>query len=366
MNILLGYCQDHISPAFATAFLERSYRKKHNVFFCGTSWGAKAGFPPDVDLSEIVHHLPWEPDLFIFIERSGRRYWPKGLEKLPFPTVGYMIDVHRHLESRREMAGFFDYVFVAQKDYVEEFKKDGNENVFWLPLACDVERHKKYNCENIYDVAFVGSIRKGHEKRRYLLEKLSERYRMNDYHKYYPPEEMSCLYSQAKIVFNYPVNIELNMRVFEVLASGTLLVTQRIGNGQDELFKDGEHLVTYTDEQNLMEVVEYYLQHDAEREKIAQTGHELVTQKHTYDQRAEQILETVMQNRKAMSALIRHLKPTARHLAYMDVYSRLRMVDAVMDEFFQITRSSPLYLPAYLSAVKALARRAKSGWFRGK
>ena len=56
-------------------------------------------------------------------------------------TIGYLIDAHQNLEIRMAYAPFFDFIFVAQKDYVSAFKEAGFSNVFWLPVACDPDVH---------------------------------------------------------------------------------------------------------------------------------------------------------------------------------------------------------------------------------
>ena len=65
----------------------------------------------------------------------------------------------------------------------------------------------------------------------------------------------------ANIVFNEAVNNDLNMRVFEALCSGRLLVTDEApGSGLKDMFQDNKHLVIYN-EDNLIERIRYYLDH---------------------------------------------------------------------------------------------------------
>ena len=54
-------------------------------------------------------------------------------------------------------------------------------------------------------------------------------------------------------------------------------------------------LVLYKDLEELLGLVEYYLEHDKEREQIAKTGQEFVISKHTYIHRAKEILKYVEQ-----------------------------------------------------------------------
>ncbi len=59
-------------------------------------------------------------DLLLYIDPVGQ-FFPTGLEHLTYPTAIYLIDVHQNLDQRLAMAPFFDYVFVAQKDYIPAF-----------------------------------------------------------------------------------------------------------------------------------------------------------------------------------------------------------------------------------------------------
>jgi 2-polyprenyl-3-methyl-5-hydroxy-6-metoxy-1,4-benzoquinol methylase/Flp pilus assembly protein TadD len=98
----------------------------------------------------------------------------------------------------------------------------------------------------------------------------------------------------------------MNMRVFEVLACGSLLVTDRAeGSGLEELFRDGEHLAVY-DDSNLVDKVRYYLEHEDLREKIAGQGREEILARHTYGHRAAElervIFSSIERSRKATKA----------------------------------------------------------------
>ncbi len=161
---------------------------------------------------------------------------------MPCPTAVYLVDVHLHLKEKLLLKPFFDYIFVAQRDFVEVFRQMGNPHVYWLPLACDLEIHGVLPRAKEWDIGFVGQVHSGDRKRRLAL--LGERFVVNDYHRAYPREEIAEVYSRSRIVFNSSIKGDLNMRVFEGLASGSLVVTDRIGNGQSELFENGVHLLT--------------------------------------------------------------------------------------------------------------------------
>ena len=76
-------------------------------------------------------------------------------------------------------------------------------------------------------------------------------------------------------MFNRSVRNDVNMRVFEALACGSLLVTNDLSdNGQDGLFRDGVHLATYRDADELLDKVAFYLKRDELRERIAASSFE--------------------------------------------------------------------------------------------
>jgi hypothetical protein len=226
-------------------------------------------------------------DILFYVDPAPA--WPLGLESLPCLTVAYLIDVHQDLHSRLEMAQFFDAVFIAQKDFVSPFRQMGHRHAHWLPLACDPEIHNADSKIRPYDVGFVGKLGVPGTQRYEILSSVLPKYRTNDYLKYYPPREMAAVYGQSKIVFNASINGDVNMRVFEAMAAGALLVTDRIGNGLSELFEEGTHYIGYSTISEALEKIGCFLQKSAERDRIARAGQRAVLEHHTFDRRWESI-----------------------------------------------------------------------------
>ena len=73
----------------------------------------------------------------------------------------------------------------------------------------------------------------------------------------------------------------MNLRFYEAMATGSMLLANRLtpASGLFELFEDRKHLALYDDE-NLEDLVEYYLEHPEEREAIAREGHAAVLAGH--------------------------------------------------------------------------------------
>ena len=79
------------------------------------------------------------------------------------------------------------------------------------------------------------------------------------------------------------------MRLYEATGVGTMLLTDEKDN-LGELFAPGRELVTYRDENELVERVNHYLQHDRERREIAAAGQARTLREHTYRHRMKELL----------------------------------------------------------------------------
>lgn len=106
-------------------------------------------------------------------------------------------------------------------------------------------------------------------------------------------ETMFRVLSAAKISLNIHGDFMRyggNMRLFEAAAVGAFQIVDN-RPGIKTWFTSGEHLVTFTDTDDLRAKVAYYLAHDAERQTIAQAALKHVRQHHTYDVRLARVEE---------------------------------------------------------------------------
>lgn len=299
MKIYIGYGYSSWTTA---VYLEKALRRRADVVYAGTERGSAETGMQGADFWAARSGIARD-DVFFYVD-SGVPFFPKSMGELPCLTVCYLIDVHVDLPTRLEMAKFFDVVLVAQKDYVPVFEKKGFKNVRWLPLAGEPSVYQRLQCPWVYDIGFVGHVTENSRRKR-LLEKIARRYHVNDYRKFVSPTESSVIYSSSKMVFNCSARGDLNMRVFEALSCGRFLLTDKIENGQPELFTDRYHLAVYRGEEELMELIEYYGAHEKEREEVAGQGRDLIMERHTYDLRAQEILEIVKDLREENRSLDR-------------------------------------------------------------
>jgi len=206
------------------------------------------------------------------------------------PSFWYVIDCHVDLDWRLDLEreGNFDFLFFAQKEPLEAGW--ACQKRFWVPLAADPELHYTGPKEKKYDVCFIGNFHSRHSgKRIELCDRLFREF-PNFYYGHVCFKDMAEKFAQSKLVWNWGLNKDTNMRFFEAMMSGSALLSNYLP-AQDELgFVAGRDYIAYTDEKDMIEKARYYLEHDEEREKIAKSGHALVKSLHTYRHRAQEIL----------------------------------------------------------------------------
>ncbi len=259
-------------------------------------------------LADVRHFLPSQAehipasgfDLYLRVDDGIEHPLPAGLR----PRAWWAIDTHLDFGRCLSTALGSDLVFAAQRDGAGRLRREGAASATWLPLACDPGVHRRHDLPKATDLCFVGNVFPGEREgllrllRRHFPDMLVARL-------YF--EEMARAYSASRLVFNRSIRDDLNMRVFEALACGSLLLTNalgdgRDGNGQDELFRDGTHLATYASADELLDKARFYLARDAARERIAAAGREEVLARHTYRHRMEAILAAAARLPRALPA----------------------------------------------------------------
>ena len=108
-------------------------------------------------------------------------------------------------------------------------------------------------------------------------------------------EEMPKVFRGSKINLNMTIpNIKsgVPLRIYDILGAGGFCLT----NFQAELpmqFENEKHLVWYYDRRDMLEKVDYYMKHDAEREAIVAAGRKLVEETCSYEQRLNEMIKII-------------------------------------------------------------------------
>ncbi len=209
---------------------------------------------------------------------------------IPKPSAFWSSDTHLGYDWRLEKARRTDFNFVCQKRALEDFTRDGIQNAIWMPHAVEPMAYPNLPSIKKYDLSFSGHINS--ENRIEALERMFWAF-PNFFYGQRLFESAAEIFCQSKVVFNISIKDDINMRVFETLSTGSFLLTNWIPT-LEELFHDGVHLVTYKTLDEAIDKAKYYIEHDDEREKIAQAGMDEVRNKHTFVHRARQILDVCL------------------------------------------------------------------------
>lgn len=237
-----------------------------------------------------------EFDLYLRIDHGDYKY---DLPDYLRPKAFWAMDTHLEKPFKKIIAQAknYDFVFCTfEKEGAEKLKKF-NIDSHIVPFACDPQIHKKQEVKKIYDIGFVGTD--GKERRKYLIDELRKRY-PNSFIGRADYRNISKIYSQSKIGFNYSLTEKgckagCNMRFFEIMSCGAMLLNNPIEDCSIETlgFKKGRDLVIYESDEKLFELIDYYLNNEQERERIAESGYRLTISNHTYKNRIGQIFDII-------------------------------------------------------------------------
>jgi tetratricopeptide (TPR) repeat protein len=256
-----------LDPIYA-AHIQKAFPERDNDLLCiPDSFGTYA---------EFCSQFPkgWTPDAII---HWGLEYYPvpEGLEEAECFTVGMVGDWNLGGQAFRLMGDAFD-LLIADRNGCERLWRAGFRNVAYAPLwFFNPALHRRLpEVVRDLDIVMVGNFNHDvqRERAKWLarVARLSKRYRVLLTTNVYG-EEYVHLMNRAKIVFNRSIRGEINMRVYEAAACGALLFYERENAEIEELFKDRHECVLYGEE-DLEDLLEYYLSHPTEARQIAEAG----------------------------------------------------------------------------------------------
>jgi hypothetical protein len=228
-------------PGYAAAF-----RRRGIEFFC-----IQDTLPLDIPLEEILNLCPRRPT-WIFHFESNLPLLPQGLEGSPIPTVCFQVDTYAFTHKRIRWSSLFDHVAVFHPGYEKIFARAGHPGAFVLPFGVCREFFDGPELPRDFELGWVGQTAgPAYLRRSEWLPKLSASFRMNEWDRQYSLQQVADVYRRSRVVVNiarddYPQ--DANLRVFEVLASGALLITSLPSELSELGFQEGVHFIGYRNE----------------------------------------------------------------------------------------------------------------------
>lgn len=232
----------------------------------------KGGFPDRVDL----------PDLVELLNRLAckKAYW-------------YFDKVYQdRVVWAESITPFVDYAVLTDESWVRT-RNYKNTHILRQGISTqDNELGKK--ADTVNEIVFTGSI---YGERALFVKALKELYGprfrvVNDAF----GRRLYDLAASTKVFVapKYPQdNFYWSNRIYQILGSGGFLIHPKLDGLADEGFIDGENIVLYRNGRELREKIDYYLEHDDEREKIRKAGHKHVTENYTYSKRVKDFLDII-------------------------------------------------------------------------
>lgn len=165
------------------------------------------------------------------------------------------------------------------------------------------------------DVSFVGGISRHHGKALPMLEHLVRQtpieffgYGSDSLPSASPIKvrhhgevwglDMYRALARSRVTLNRHINVAENyannMRLYEATGVGTLLITDAKDN-LGELFDVGKEVVAYRNQNEAVELIDYYLRNPEEAAQIATTGQQRTLREHSYQARMVDLEKTLMQ-----------------------------------------------------------------------
>lgn len=244
-------------------------------------------------------------------------------------TALWLTDDPYYTDITSELVRHYDYIFTLELNCVEFYRGMGCPNVFYLPFAAypGYYRPLRERATHPRSISFVGSAFWNRvEFMQPIVPDLMERgLHINGFwwdrlfpdpgaypgkveiDRWMGPEETAAIYSSSKITINLhrshndtSVNnnsalIEAwspNPRTFEIAASGTL---QLIDSRSDvaSFYVPGVEIETFSTQSELLEKIDYYLNHEQQRREIVLRALDRTMREHTYAHRLNDLLSQV-------------------------------------------------------------------------
>jgi len=262
----------------------------------------------------------WEPDMVFFILQRDQvsKSTLEELVRRNIFTVGFFGDDQWRFDGwTSQFAGYFSVCLTTDKFSLRKYYDAGQKNVIytqWASLECD----KPFLQPNYkFDVSFIGGLSR---YRKWFVRYLEKQgINVVCFGDGWPNgrvsyQEMASIFRESKINLNISNSVSYDIRFifsslksllsyirslmrssaknssqtkarnFEIPVSGGFQLTDYVPT-LDEYLNIGREVVCYNTIDEVGKLVNYYLDHDCEREGIKKAGVEIARREHTFSAR---------------------------------------------------------------------------------
>jgi spore maturation protein CgeB len=233
-------------------------------------------------------------------------------------TLCFFHDDTWRVEYSRYWAQYFDFFTTPDVHGEMKYREIGLSNAIYFPFGCNEQTFRKMDIQKKFDVSFVGGW---HPYREWLIKRLKQSginvkvvgYRWSDGE--VDQENMVRIFNESRINLNLSnsaswdarylmssprglinrlrskKNIEqMKARIFEVNGCGSFQLSYYV-EGLENCYEINREIGIYTDPDDFVEKVQFYLAHEELRESIAASGLARTLRDHTFVKRFEKVFK---------------------------------------------------------------------------
>lgn len=262
------------------------------------------------DVAEIIRALPADqyPDVVVCHVDCGFGVRPRNLASLRCPAVLLAADSHWGKRGISSMVSYaasepFERIIVLyDRHHLDFYRAAGLKNVHWIPGLTFAHPDSRIEAaarqQREARLALVGKVGYHFRRRRLFAALLNAKLPLA--WRELRQAEAIAHYGASLIGINVVMNADLNLRVFETIAGGAMLLTDGLSPaaGLDHLLAEGREKVSYGDEHEFVERASHYLAHPAEAQAIGEAGRRWFMAHFSEQKRREAFADLVFSGRE--------------------------------------------------------------------
>ena len=267
----------------------------HDVSFFDTNVFGNEQFKRDFD--------NFKPDLLFCVMTGARSFCPDEpwesirniTEKGTCKTFNWFCDdTWRFNNFSSKVCGNFHFCSTTERSFLDRFKSIGYDGIRYANWHSNPHVYSTVFCQKSNLLGFVGGLNQDRE--RFISHLHSENFQVANVKKA-SFEDMIHLYSSSLAGLNFTKSAsdgrrQMKARIFEIPATRTLLLTERV-DGIEEFFEVGKEIMTFDNEHELLEKVQWISNNTENAFKIALAGHQRYLRDHTSQVRLSNLLSSL-------------------------------------------------------------------------
>ena len=254
------------------------------------------------DARTVLDQIPagQRPELLIVKADATQRNLPRNLQVFSCPKVLVVGDTHHYRSPLRTVIAYahsepFDFVvFDHTRHHAHWFHQAGVRSLHWLPALDFGFVPRELSPAPSRPLTFVGQVGRFHPWRRAVLAHVQKAGLPLEVLRT-TLERTADIYADSRITLNVSLNGDLNLRVFEALGAGGFLLTDALteASGLGQLFEAGKHLDIWSNPDELVEKIRYYLERPAAAAQIRAAGRAELLANHHPDIKKRELFDLV-------------------------------------------------------------------------